>query len=237
MDRACATDPPVDPEQNEHQDDEHGAEAGRACAVEARLVGDVDLARERVEAHDRDRSEVAHHVESDEQPPRGERGPELRQSDGAEGRERAATHRPRGVLELRVDPPQRRPDGYQHERIREQGQHQPGAEEPVDRRQALDTERVLKHPVRAERGDEQIGADVARDHERQRAQRRPHAPAGEVGPHGQPAERQRDCDRARGHRRDQRQRSREHRGCARVERGVERAADVVDDEDHEVERG
>ena len=53
---------------------------------------------------------------------------------------------------------------------------QQGAGEAVDRGQRADAERVREQAVGAERGDEQVGADVGRDHQRQRAERRPQAP-------------------------------------------------------------
>ena len=84
-------------------------ERGGRGAVEARLVGDVDLAGERVEAHDRDGAEVARSRTA----PRAGRRPRSPATAAAGPRvrnvsQRAAAHRPGGVLELRVDPAQRR---------------------------------------------------------------------------------------------------------------------------------
>ena len=93
-------------QQGEHRDDEHGAERGGRDAVEARLVGDVDFAGEGVEAEDRDGAEVADHEQRDEQRAGGDHRLQLRQHDGAEDLQRAAAHRARRVLQLRVDPPQ-----------------------------------------------------------------------------------------------------------------------------------
>ena len=89
----------------------------------------------------------------------------------------------------------------QHERVGEQRQHEPGAEEAVDRRQRSTPsglEQVLHAPARAERRDRQVGADVARDDQRQRRQHRPHAPPGQVRAGREPGQRQRERDARRG---------------------------------------
>ena len=77
-------------------------------------------------------------------PPTASAGQSCGMTTRAEGLERAAAHRPRGVLELRVDPLQRRAHRQQHERVGEQREHEPGAPEAVDRRQVVDAEGVLR---------------------------------------------------------------------------------------------
>ena len=61
--------------------------------------------------------------------------------------------------------------GKQHVRIAEQRQDQPRADEPVDRRQALDAQRrkpPLQQSLRPDRGDHEECAQVARDYQRKR---------------------------------------------------------------------
>jgi hypothetical protein len=224
-------------QQPQHRDDEDGAEGRGGDPVEARLVSDVDLGGEGVEAEDRDGAEVADDEQRDQQRAGGDHRPQLRQHHGAEDFQRPAPHRPRRVLELRIDPPQRRPQRDQEQGEGEQRQHQPGAEEAVDRGQPLDPERVLQHPVRPQRGDQQVGADVARDHQRQRAEDRPEPPPRQVGADRQPADRQGYRDRCeddgRGQRRGPQQRFQRPRG----ERDFQRGDPVAGNDDDEVGGG
>jgi hypothetical protein len=151
-------------------------------------------------------------VERDEQ--RAGRGgrAQLRQDDAAEGLAVAPPERPGCLLERRVEPPYRRADGEQHVRIGEEGEDEPGSEEAVDLRQALDAEgsqHPLRQPFGSEGSDEGVAAHVGRDDERQRGQHREGAPPREIGPGGEPREWDADRQRPGGHGGGQRDRSAE----------------------------
>ena len=228
----------VQREQHEHHDDEDHAERRRLRPLR-RLKRDVDLARERVEAQDRDGAEVAQDVERHEHPARPDRRRELRQDDRAEDLERRAAHDARGLLERRVEAAQRGAQRDQHERVRAQREHEPRSGEAVDRRQLADAERreqLLQQALRAQHRDEHVRRDVARHDERQRRERRPAAAAGQVRADRQPGERDGDRDRPGGDGRGQpgaaddeaERAAREHRF------GGDRA--VARDDDDEVQR-
>src|SRR5690349_9353392 len=100
----------------------------------------------------------------------------------------------------------------------------------------VDPERFLHHPVRPQRRDQQVGADVAGDDQRQGAEDGPEAAAGEVGADRQPADRQRDRNRGDDHRRGQRRRPQQRRQRPRGERGFQRGGEIAEDDDRQVGR-
>ena len=230
----------VEVEHADGEQDEQRAERGRRRAVERRAVGDVDRAGKRVEAHQRHRPEVAQHVEGDEQRACADRRVELGQDDRAQDRRRRPAERARGLLELRVEPGERAAHRDQDEGIGEERQHEPGAREPVDRRDPVDAERLeqpLQRALRPERRDEEVGADVARDHQRQRRQHGPDPPPRQVRARRQPGQREGDRDRADGHRRGERRAADRQLQRLRAPDRIPGGRGVVEHRDDQVQRG
>ena len=142
---------------------------------------------------------------------------------------RAAAHRPRRVLELRVDAPQGRAHRQQHERVGEQREHQPGAREAVDRGQPS-RPRARRRASRRARARRRTG----------RRRRRWGSPAAacrgsptgarrQVGADRQPADRHRDRDRGGGDRGGEPDASAPSiSALRRVERRFERRSEVAE---------
>ena len=169
----------------------------RRRPVEERSVLEVDRARERVVAHQRDDAEVGERVERDEQRAGADRRPQRRQRHAPEDRERRPAEPAPGFLERRIDDRAAPPRRAAARRGTSRASARPAR--PSSRRSpaaARPRAGCCSRPARAERAEQAEGGDVARDHERERRADGPELPAGEVGAGRQPGDR--DADRHRG---------------------------------------
>ena len=181
---------------------------GMAVQRSADLV--VDGPGEGLVAQQRNGAEVAQGVEGRQQSAGQQGGGQQRQGHPPEAAPAARAENPRGIVQRGVQDREPGAGRQVHVRIVEEDEHQEGARKTVDLGKPLPSgegfERPLEESARSQRGGHGEGRHVGRHGERERQQAGQEAPAREVGPRGEPRQRQSQSRGSQRHRPGQEQR-------------------------------
>ena len=198
MNRRVASGAQLDDQDGNRDGDQQQRQQRRAASIQGRPVLDINRASEGIVAEQGDDPEITQGVEHRQYPAGRRRGTKLRQGDREEGPPGTVAETAGGLFQRWIEVPQRRAYGEIDVGIGEERQGQPRSGKPVDRGQPLDPQwrqRRLQHAAWPKRGDHHHGADIRRDHQRQRRGGAPERAPGKIGPARQPGQRYGDGNR------------------------------------------
>ena len=211
--------PLLGPYDAERDDDQRDREHGRRGAIEPACVLGIDHSRERVEAHQGDRSEVRECVEGREKGPGPDGGAQQREGHGAEHSPGGGSEAASRLLEGRVEPLEGGCGDQVDVGKRRQGERQPGTGKAVEEGDG-DSREVGHQPARSCGREKGQSKHIGRDHQRQEHQDSPQARRTEVGTNDDPGGGDPDHGGRRGHEERQECRPKDEFGGARVEQNV-----------------